>query len=229
MANTGGGGNTGTAGWGKYLGQYLSISVTNNAIGGRSARSAKGDYVVIEFGHNDGSAGSVDNGRQDAHSNGYDDTEVGTLVGAIPIVSSQTPNNGWTDGHIGEPGRFVQYAADVAANTSSTYIDHYAYVAQAYNALGETTVNAFYPVDHTHTSPDGANVVAQAFVRGLLCSDSGLKSSVNSAGQAVPNDRRWMPMRTLRTWRACAFDLTASGVVFDVQQSKYIRDMTQIL
>ena len=64
--------------------------MTNNAIGGRSARSytdegrfdtlisqaAKGDYVVIEFGHNDGSAGSVDNGRQDAHSNGYDDTEV---------------------------------------------------------------------------------------------------------------------------------------------------------
>ncbi|KAI5898015.1 carbohydrate esterase family 12 protein [Schizophyllum commune H4-8] len=225
MANTGGGGNTGTAGWGKYLGQYLSISVTNNAIGGRSARSytdegrfdtlisqaAKGDYVVIEFGHNDGSAGSVDNGRQDAHSNGYDDTEVvydssGNAItihsynyyitnavkslqakGAIPIVSSQTPNNGWTDGHIGEPGRFVQYAADVAANTSSTYIDHYAYVAQAYNALGETTVNAFYPVDHTHTSPEGADVVAQAFVRGLLCSDSGLKSSVNSAGQAVPS------------------------------------------
>ena len=138
-------------------------------------------------------------------------------------------------------------------------MDHYAYVAQAYNvrprrlliqndvdfspqALGETTVNAFYPVDHTHTSPDGANVVAQAFVRGLLCSDSGLKSSVNSAGQAVPSrllstiasviwltdDRRWMPMRTLRTWWACAFDLTASGVVFDVQQSKYIRDLTQI-
>lgn len=68
-------------GWGQYLAQYLTgITVVNDAIAGRSARSyteegrfttiintvAKGDYVIIEFGHNDGSAGAVDNGRQDA-------------------------------------------------------------------------------------------------------------------------------------------------------------------
>lgn len=66
-------------GWGQYLAQYLTIPVVNQAIAGRSARSytdegrfttlinaaQKGDFVVIEFGHNDGTA-TVDNGREDA-------------------------------------------------------------------------------------------------------------------------------------------------------------------
>ena len=60
--------------------------MVNNAIGGRSARSfteegrfttiintvKAGDFVVIEFGHNDGSAGAVDNGRQCAVGDAYD-------------------------------------------------------------------------------------------------------------------------------------------------------------
>ena len=67
-------------GWGQYVGQYLSVPVVNMAIGGTSARSftegghfttiidtvKAGDFVVIEFGHNDGTSGAVDNGRQDA-------------------------------------------------------------------------------------------------------------------------------------------------------------------
>lgn len=42
--------------------------------------------------------------------------------------------------------------------------------------------------DHLHTSPTGANVVAEAFVRGVLCSTSTLRSFVNSAGEAVPSE-----------------------------------------
>lgn len=53
--------------------------------------------------------------------------------------------------------------------------------------LGETTVNTYFPLDHLHTSPTGANVVAEAFVRGVLCSSSTLKNFVNSAGEAVPS------------------------------------------
>ena len=62
------------------------------AVGGTSARSftesgrfdslinttAAGDYVVIEFGHNDGTAGAVDNGRQDAVGDGYNTTATVT-------------------------------------------------------------------------------------------------------------------------------------------------------
>lgn len=64
----------------------------NKAIAGRSARSyteegrftdlvntvKSGDYVVIEFGHNDGSSGTTDNGRQDAYGDGYDTTATVT-------------------------------------------------------------------------------------------------------------------------------------------------------
>jgi len=77
-----------STGWGQYLSKYLTVPVVNNAIGGRSARSfteegrfntiintvKPGDYVVIAFGHNDGSAGAVDNGRQCAVGDGYDVT-----------------------------------------------------------------------------------------------------------------------------------------------------------
>jgi rhamnogalacturonan acetylesterase len=81
MAATGGGDGA-TAGWGSYLPNYVNLTVVNNAIGGRSARSftregrftamannvKSGDYVVIEFGHNDGgSLTPTDNGRTDCN------------------------------------------------------------------------------------------------------------------------------------------------------------------
>lgn len=53
--------------------------------------------------------------------------------------------------------------------------------------LGETLVTTWYPLDHTHTAPTAANIVAEAFVRGLLCGTSSLKSKVNAAGLAVPS------------------------------------------
>ncbi|PPQ73100.1 hypothetical protein CVT24_009436 [Panaeolus cyanescens] len=222
----GGGGFTGSDGWGQYLGQFLNIPVVNMAIGGRSARSfteegrfntiintvKSGDFVVIEFGHNDGSAGAVDNGRQSAVGDGYDTTAIvtksdGSTVlihsfpyyvqnainalkakGAIVISSSQTPNNTWENGVIAAPPRFVGYAQIVASRTGITYINHYAYVVQAFKRIGQNNVAAYFPVDHTHTTPAGANAVAVAFVRGLLCSNNPLRSKLNSAGTSVPGE-----------------------------------------
>ena len=107
--------------------------------------------------------------------------------GAIPIVASQTPRNGWTNGAISTPGpRFVGYAQLVGQRTGVTYINHWGYVASAYNRLGQSQVNGFYPQDVVHTNAAGANVVAQAFVRGILCSSNALKSKVNGAGNGVP-------------------------------------------
>ncbi|KAF9041750.1 SGNH hydrolase [Hymenopellis radicata] len=205
-----GGGGSGSDGWGQYLGQYMSLTVVNRAIAGRSARSytdegrfttlintvQSGDFVVIEFGHNDGLSGTVDNGRQDAfaetsiviHTFPYYIQNAVTALqakGAIPIVSAQTPSNDWSNGAIVAGPRFVAYAQTAASRTGAPYVNHYAYVAQAYQALGQTTVAAYYPVDHTHTTPTGANVVAQAFVRGLLCGSSTFRSHVNSVGQSV--------------------------------------------
>lgn len=82
-----GGGGNGTEGWGQYL-QYSFLPsvafVNNSAIAGRSARTftregrfdtiaanlKKDDWVIIEFGHNDGGTPPVnatigDKGRAD--------------------------------------------------------------------------------------------------------------------------------------------------------------------
>lgn len=71
-------------GWGVFLPYSLSLTVINDAIGGRSARSftregrfdaiikavQPNDIVIIEFGHNDGGSLSTDNGRSDCGGTG---------------------------------------------------------------------------------------------------------------------------------------------------------------
>ncbi|CAK5278917.1 unnamed protein product [Mycena citricolor] len=225
MARGGGGGSTN--GWGEYLGQLLTLPVVNKAVAGRSARSyteegrfttllgsvKSGDFVVLEFGHNDGSSGIKDNGREDAYGDSLtattvvDESDGSTHVihtfnyymtnatkafqakGAHVILASQTPDDYWNSANtaIGPPPRFVPYMKEVAGNTTASYVDHYAYVAQAYGKIGQKTVVTYFPQDHTHTSVAGATVVAEAFVRGLLCGSSTLKTHVNAAGKAVPN------------------------------------------
>ncbi|OGM41683.1 rhamnogalacturonan acetylesterase RgaE [Aspergillus bombycis] len=214
MAASGGG--SGTDGWGSYV-DDVSVTVSNKAIGGRSARSytregrfdaiadvlQEGDYVVIEFGHNDGGSLSTDNGRTDCPGTGsetcetvydgqaetvftfpaYLENAAKTFVGkgAKVLISSQTPNNVWETGeYVYSPSRFVEYARLAAETAGVDYVDHGAYVAARYEALGADTVNSYYPNDHTHTSPEGAQVVADAFLKAVACSDVALKDVLTS-------------------------------------------------
>jgi len=199
----------------------LSIPVVNKAIAGRSARSytveghfseiekllKSGDYVVIEFGHNDGgSLSSTDNGRTDCPGDGDEvcntSVQKGILTfpayitnavksftgaGATVVVSSQTPDNPYMSGAFEyAPNRFTTYAnQSVASSAHAKFVDHGQLVANAFEKLGKTQVDGFYPKDHTHTSPEGADVVAKAFVRGLVCSQSTLKSHVKNATSSI--------------------------------------------
>ncbi|PIL35205.1 hypothetical protein GSI_02995 [Ganoderma sinense ZZ0214-1] len=222
MAKNGGGAGTGTEGWGQYLAYSLDIEVINDAIGGRSARSftnegrfqaiidvvEPGDFVVIEFGHNDGgSLSTTDNGRTDCFGDGEEtcispttgetvytfvfyEVEAGKALqakGANVIMSSQTPDNPWETGtFVYEPTRFVGYAKTAADAIGASYVDHGQYVADRFEALGATAVDAFYPNDHTHTSPEGADVVSAAFVKSVLCANDGLAAHVKNATSSVP-------------------------------------------
>jgi rhamnogalacturonan acetylesterase len=47
--------------------------------------------------------------------------------------------------------------------------------------LGKGVVDVNYPVDHTHTAPYLADVVAQSFVLGVKCGTSGLQGLVQNA------------------------------------------------
>ena len=47
--------------------------------------------------------------------------------------------------------------------------------------LGPTIIDANYPIDHTHTAPYLADIVAQSFVLGLKCGTSPLQDLVMNA------------------------------------------------
>ncbi|RPA76405.1 SGNH hydrolase [Ascobolus immersus RN42] len=223
MANRGA--NDGaTDGWGPYLGAMITLPVVNKAIGGRSARSftregrftevanlvKSGDYVVIEFGHNDGGGlGSGDNGRTPCGGSGEEKCQVtyngqpetvltywaylrnaANLLkskGANVIISSPTPNNVWEGGSWQySPSRFTTMSQDAARATGSTFVDHGTYYANLMKLVGKDTTNSWFPRDHTHTSPAGAKGAAESFVKALTCDTTGgLKSKVNSSGYGL--------------------------------------------
>lgn len=51
--------------------------------------------------------------------------------------------------------------------TGATFVDHFQAVANMYKKLGSEATNALYPKDHTHTSPEGADLSAQAFAEAI--------------------------------------------------------------
>ncbi|KFY69132.1 hypothetical protein V496_00511 [Pseudogymnoascus sp. VKM F-4515 (FW-2607)] len=210
-----GGGGSGTQGFGVYLpNSFSGITVVNKAIGGRSARSywnegrfqaiadvvKAGDYVLIEFGHNDGgSLSTTDNGRTACFGGGTEvcispttgekvytyvfyllqGAKLMTAKGAHVVIASPTPNNLWESGTWGYTApRFTAYGRTVVKNLGDlgAFVDHGLYVANEYKALGGSAVNAFYPVDHTHTSPAGAQSVAGQFMKALMCGGSPLST-----------------------------------------------------
>ncbi|KAH8902345.1 SGNH hydrolase [Coniochaeta sp. PMI_546] len=150
------------------------------------------DIVVIEFGHNDGGSpnSASDNGRSDCPGTGSETCKSGKdgsvvytfghyveaaaksyiAKGASVVVSSQTPNNVWEGGKFnGSPSRFVAYAATAAKNVGegASFVDHFQATADMYLKLGAAKTNALFPKDHTHTSPEGADLVAQAFAEAV--------------------------------------------------------------
>ncbi|KAI1432100.1 carbohydrate esterase family 12 protein [Xylaria sp. CBS 124048] len=162
-----------------------------------------GDIVVIEFGHNDGgSPESNDNGRSDCPGDGEETCvsdvtgeTVYTFVfyvvqaaklmiakGATVVLSSQTPNNAWETGtFVGTPSRFVGYqvTAQKAIGANAYFVDHFQAVSDMYFELGDAATNALYPNDHTHTSPEGANLSAQALTQAIYTRMNGTTSLYN--------------------------------------------------
>ncbi|EJC98170.1 SGNH hydrolase [Fomitiporia mediterranea MF3/22] len=147
------------------------------------------DLVIIEFGHNDnrsladnpttGDCPGADltttcniNGTIVYTYNKYMQDAITSLKQkhALVIISSQTPDNPYA---ITTNPVFVSYAAELAHTNHLSYIDHFHLLLKEYEALGENATNALFPLDqYVHTSPEGADIAAQAIIRGALC-DSG--------------------------------------------------------
>ena len=195
-------GADGLWGWGHPLAGYFDltrINVENQALGGTSSRSyitgghwervlalvKPGDFVMLQFGHNDGGmAGSIkgtgdetelrqtrEGRKETAHSFGWyirkyiADTKA---KGATPIVCSLIPRNDWTDGKVRRgTDSYATWAAESARQGGALFIDLNRIVADRYDKLGEAAVKPFFPKEHTHTGWDGALLNAQCVVEGI--------------------------------------------------------------
>jgi sialate O-acetylesterase len=206
----------GTRGWGDPLVAHFDpakIEVINRAIGGRSSRTfltegrwdavvanlKPGDFVLMQFGHNDGGALNDDRCRASIRGNGDESEEIvrktdgkpesvlsfgGYLrkyiaetkaKGATPIVLSLIPRNIWQDGKIGRASEtYGGWSKQAAEQGGAVFIDFNALLADRYEALGEEQLTAlFAPGDHTHPNPAGAELNASVLAGALRGTELG--------------------------------------------------------
>jgi rhamnogalacturonan acetylesterase len=189
-------GGDGLWGWGKPLSERFDaakINVENQALGGTSSRSyisgghwervlalvKPGDYVMMQFGHNDGGpAGSLrGNGDETEERAGVTVHSYGWYIrqyiaatkakGATPIVCSLIPRNDWTDGKVRRGGTYAVWAQEAAMDGGALFIDLNSLIADRYDRLGEDAVKPFFPKEHTHTGWDGAVLNAECVIEGI--------------------------------------------------------------
>ena len=212
VRNGSGKGSDGLWGWGTVLPELFDttkIKIFNHAIGGRSSRTfltegrwekvlsqlQPGDYVLMQFGHNDGGAiNDTTRARGSIKGIGNETEEIDNLMtkkhetvytygyymrkyideakakGAIPIVCSPVPRNIFKDGKIERSeGSYRLWSKQVAQTNGADFIDLFELIAQRYDKLGAEKVQAdlFTAKDHTHTTEAGARVNAQAVAEGI--------------------------------------------------------------
>lgn len=204
-------GTPGQRGWGDELAPFFDpakINVVNQAIGGRSSRTYQaegrwasmlvmvrpGDYVIIQFGHNDPgpindnfrARGTIRGGgeetqeidnilthrHENVHSFGWYMRKYANDVkgkGATPIILSLVPRNSWKDGKVvrATPNNYGQWALDAAKATGSAFVDHNEIIARALERLGPEKALPMFADGKLHASPEGAKLNASMAVSGL--------------------------------------------------------------
>jgi lysophospholipase L1-like esterase len=142
-----------------------------------------GDFVVMQFGHNDGGSldgaqgarvslpGIGDETKQGAHTFGWYLKQYiaeTRAKGATPIVCSLIPRKIWKDGKISrDSADFAGWAAAVAKSEKAPFIDLNELIARHYDLIGPEEVEELFADDHTHTTWEGAELNAQIVAAGL--------------------------------------------------------------
>ena len=180
------------AGWGQMLPMFFdeSVEVHNRAMAGRSLKSffnegrwggimndsKAGDYVIIQFGHNDGAWNKPE--RYISHEDFTVMLENEYIKPALEkglnvIIASQTQSR-WFNGEtgiIGEPDpNAVSYATllrDAAEKFNLPFIDINAASRAVANKYGMEGSEVLYLPDKTHFTYHGAFRVAEAMAEGL--------------------------------------------------------------
>ncbi len=201
------------------------MNVVNEARGGRSSRTfvaeglwdklladvKAGDYVLIQFGHNDGGEINGTIARGSLPGLGEESQEIDNQVtklhetvhtfgwymrkmvnetrakGATPILFSLTVRNIWKDGHVERgSGHFGEWTRDLAKAENVAFVDLTNLVADHFEQMGEAAVAPLFPKDHTHTSEEGAALNARYVIAGLKAvRENAIIRTFSTAGRAI--------------------------------------------
>ena len=199
------GGANGAIGWGERIAPHFDtakINVVNHAIGGRSSRTfftegrwdkvlaqlKAGDFVAIQFGHNDGARigdpagknrGSApgtgpetvedtrpDGSKEQVHSFGWYMARYvadARAKGATVILLSPVPHRDvWEQGR--DFASYAQWDEEVARKGGALYADLTMVVSDAYRKAGASVVNGYFSDARTHTNEAGAQFNAARVV-----------------------------------------------------------------
>ncbi|WP_139418808.1 rhamnogalacturonan acetylesterase [Chryseobacterium mulctrae] len=196
-------------GWGSFMNLFLDtnkIEIQNHAKGGRSSRTfltdgrwdsimktiKKGDYVLMQFGHNDGGEladtlrargtikgigeeskdiyNSIRKVNETVYTYGYYIRKYANETkakGAIPIIVSPVPRNKFDKNGKIEKDQYGIWAQEVAKQTGAYFLDLNTMVIAKYEEMGSEKVKVFFPKDHTHTNEAGAILNAELVTKGI--------------------------------------------------------------
>lgn len=208
-------------GWGSFISELFDtnkITIENNALGGTSSRTfqtnglwepvlskiKKGDFVMMQFGHNDGSAlDDTARARGTIKGIGTESKETYNPIkkkqevvytygwylrkfindikakGATPIVCSPIPRNPVKDGLVvlGNDS-YAKWAEEIAKAENADFIPLNQLIKDKYGVSNTDMVRTYFTEkDHTHTNEAGAKLNAEMVVKGLrMLENSKLKA-----------------------------------------------------
>jgi lysophospholipase L1-like esterase len=210
-------------GWGDHLAHYFDttkINVANRARAGRSSRSyideglwahtlaeiKPGDYVLLQWGHNDGgdlggakprgdlpgdsdetkdvpqTTGPLAGQTETIHTYGWYNRKYLADIqarGATPMFASMTIRNIWSPDanatrHIERVAGYNAIMKKIADEKHLAFIDMANVESNRLEATGEEQTKLLFPIDHTHTSSEGAELNARDVVIALEIAKSPL-------------------------------------------------------
>jgi len=236
---TGGGGQWG---WGDEMAPLFDtnkINVVNRALGGTSSRTyyltqwpgtlaliKPGDFVIMQFGHNDSSPiNDTSRARGTLRGVGEETTNIDNLLtkqpevvhsfgwyeramiteargrGATPMVCSLIPRNTWKNGRVARAdANYGGWAGEVAEMEKAPFLDINDIIASKYDELGQDKVkDLFIAGAGPHTSLAGAETNALCVVaalKGLPKNPLGAYLSPQAAGIAPAEVGQSAPDKT---------------------------------
>lgn len=180
------------AGWGQVISNYFTSDVkfVNKAIGGRSSKNfveqgrldeilnviQKGDYLFIQFGHNDATVNNAD--RYAAPYTTYKEylakyIDGARAKGAIPVLITPVARLNYKNGtYTNDFPDYCTAMKQVANEKNCAIIDMMTKCLNYYKTLSYNEVYSFYMVssngtDYTHFTEKGAKEVARLVAEGV--------------------------------------------------------------